>query len=850
MFSSALRTAFRSLIAITCVAASSLAAEKLEDQKDFRTARQAMADGLYNVAAVKAGRLLQEGEWSKADQQTLASLWVESLVRSGQGDAALEVLKAYTIENPDYWQGLALILTGDFGTATNVLADAIANSSEKLRPWAIIARAHALVGDGRDSSARTILTPLREHPDASIAKHARLFFNELEASTRTQTVLNRLSRERGPKDASIQYLRARALMEQGELKTSDSVLRDLLHTDSSGMKPVVHDAAMVLLADVLWRQRSPEAITQLLAFINSFNTTTEGRNSSEFWSEAFAQLDRIALASKPSGALINSAIAWASDETQPERQGHAIMFLASELHRLNRDVEATGLVESLLQLHPRHPRASDAIRLAMQLHGIARNDSRVLQLAERWQKDFGEDTGKGVVDFLVGLIHFMRGDYRDALRSFVLAADDEGDLTRRRRALYNAALCAIQTGQKSLLQSLITQLGEASIEDPNRKPNAAPITDTDADLALDKALQLASKLDPKAEKELNEFIHQHPNNGRLAEAHVALAEFRMLDVPPRVKEAVESLDLASQIATSPVLKERIAYVRVWLREAQMDLTGVVREAQAFLAAWPESSRADEVHMKLAESFYRQEKYALARTEFERLASTQPTSGYADAALYFAGMSAMAVPTTEGLNAAISTWDDLIQRNGPLTFAARLQQAVATRRQGNPEKALKIYDALLELPEAKGDQLLSLQLEKAELLIDMGKKEPARYDEAVKLLRAILATPQLPNAWSGRCGVLLAATLRDLNRPDEALEACYDVVNIGTNVLTGPQNPTEYLWFYRAGFIAVDLLESEQQWEAAARMAERLSKTSGDRAKDAAERASKIRLKHFLWDGEK
>jgi tetratricopeptide (TPR) repeat protein len=832
------------------VAASSSAADKLEIQKDFHTAQQAMADGLYNVAAVKAGRLLQEGKWSADDQQRLASLWVESLVRSGQGDAALEVLKAYTIANHDYWEGQALILTGEFSDASAILTEAISKASDELRPWAIIARAHALVGEGRDASARTMLTPLREHRDPTIAKHARLFFNELEASTRTQTVLNRLARERGPKDASIQYLRARALMEQGNLKTSESVLRDLLHTDSSGMKRVVHDAAVVLLADVLWRQRSAEASTQLLSFINSFNTTTDGRSDSEFWDEAFAQLERIALASKPSETFLNPAIAWASDDTMPERQGYALMFLTSELHRSGRDVEATGLVESLLQRHPRHPCASDAIRLAMQLHGIARNDSRVLQLAERWQKDFGENSGKGVVDFLVGLIHFMRGDYRDALKSFTLAADGEADMARRRRALYNAALCAIQTGQKTVLQSLITQLAEASVEDPNRKPNAPPITDTAADLALDKALQLASKLDPKAEKELNEFINQHPTNARLAEAHVALAEFRMLDVPPRVKEAIESLDLATQLASSPSLKERIAYVRVWLREAQMDLAGVVREAQAFLIAWPESSRSDEIHMKLAESFYRQEKYALARTEFERLASTQPTSTYADAALYFAGMSAMAVPTVEGLNAAISTWDDLIQRNGPLTFAARLQQAVATRRQGNPEKALKIYDALLELPEAKGEQRLSLQLDKAELLIDMGKKEPARFDEAVTLLRVILATPQLPNAWSGRCGVLLAATLRDLQRPDEALEACYDVVNIGTNVLTGPQNPTEYLWFYRAGFIAVDLLESEQQWEAAARMAERLSKTSGDRAKDAAERASKIRLKHFLWDGEK
>ena len=74
MFLPALRPTLCSLTAIACMAASSLAAEKLEAMKDFRTAQQAMADGLYNVAAVKAGRLLQDGQWSPGDQQTLASL--------------------------------------------------------------------------------------------------------------------------------------------------------------------------------------------------------------------------------------------------------------------------------------------------------------------------------------------------------------------------------------------------------------------------------------------------------------------------------------------------------------------------------------------------------------------------------------------------------------------------------------------------------------------------------------------------------------------------------------------------------------------------------------------------------
>jgi tetratricopeptide (TPR) repeat protein len=255
-------------------------------------------------------------------------------------------------------------------------------------------------------------------------------------------------------------------------------------------------------------------------------------------------------------------------------------------------------------------------------------------------------------------------------------------------------------------------------------------------------------------------------------------------------------------------------------------------------------------MKLAEALYRQEKYALARTEFERLSTMYPTSEYADAALYFAGMSAMALSTAEGLNAAISTWDDLIQRGGPLAFAARQQQAIATLRQGNREKALKIYDTLLSTPDAKGEQRLSLQIEKAQLLIDLGRKEPKQREAAVALLREMLASERLSYTWSARCGVMLATTLRDLGRNSEALEACYDVINVGTNVISGPQNPTEYLWFYRAGFTAVDLLETAQQWEPAARIAERLAQTSGDRAKDAAERASKIRLKHFLWDGEK
>jgi hypothetical protein len=67
--------------------------------------------------------------------------------------------------------------------------------------------------------------------------------------------------------------------------------------------------------------------------------------------------------------------------------------------------------------------------------------------------------------------------------------------------------------------------------------------------------------------------------------------------------------------------------------------------------------------------------------------------------------------------------------------------------------------------------------------------------------------------------------------------------------TGPSDPAEFRWYYRAGFFGIDLLESSKQWEPAARLAEKLAVTSGDRAAEAKERATKIRLEHFLWDGK-
>ncbi len=850
------RLCLASLIATALLVTFAGAADKprslSEDNPDLGAAREAMAEGFFDVAAVKARRLLSLPNWSPPSRSILAGVLVQALVRGGRGDDAVAALKGESIADQPFWEGQAFLLKGDYERAAERLG---AYPPEgPLASLAALGRAHALLGQGREAAARTQSKPLRADADPEIARSARMLFNELElGADHTQVVLDRLSREADGKDVEVLFLRARCLLELREPAKAEVILRELLTTRK--LTELQHDAATVMLADTLWRERLPEAREWLLSFINGFSAGfaagTADRKDTRYWGEAFGLLERIATAAgKPEDALLVPALAWAADTTRPERQGYALFFIAQQLHRVGKDAYAIGFLETIIQLKPHHPRVGDAIRLAMQIHGAQRCDPRAIQLAEVWRHDFGGG-GESVVDFLLGMIRFTRGEYREALSLFAKAADLESDLTRRRRALYNASLCAIKAGEKMVLSSLLTQLAQAGAGGaPGGKGAAKTNGETAADVQLDRALQLASQMDPAAGEQLVAFIRQHPEHSRWPEAQVALAEFSLLDVPPRIKPATEALTAARKAKHDIALQERIDYVTIWLNDAMQDLAAVARSGLAFIEAWPRSARIDEVRMKAGEAFYRLENFVYARAQFELLVKNNRESPYADTALFFAGKSAMAVPTPEGRNAAITIWDELAQRGGPLAIAARQEQAIAKRLQGNDGEALKLMDDLLQDPLVLGDRRYGIQCDKAELLKSMGKGNPRRYDEAVVLLRGMLQDKTLPYLWSSRIGVLLAAALEEQGHKAEALEACYDVVNSGSGFLSQPANPSEYLWFYRAGFHAVDLLKDGQQWEAAAKMAEKLAQSSGDRAKAAENVATRIRLEHFLWDEKK
>lgn len=816
---------------------AALIAAGLSETSDYLSAHQALADGLPGVAGVKAERLLKQKGWTRVETRELATFAAEAWTRADDGARVLALADAYDLDHEPFWRGQALALMGDLPAARAALSE---EGAAARHPRSDLLLAQILVSLGETAEARSVASALLISSDASLQSRVRLLISEIDISEGRQPSGLSAKDESGP----ARFLRARALLQSGQIPQAEEILESVRNSQTGGEH--MHQAATLLQVEALLRQNhETEAQEQLLKFLDNTADTS-------LWPEAFDLLNRVHQALTSPAPLPEAVLRWISSgntaQQQPdpppvlaaataEFRGHAIYLAAQWLAAQKRDDEALGMLEALLQLSPAHPRCREAMHLAMELYATHHTDERVLALADTWRRQFGGATVP--VDFAVGSILFRRGESQQALELFQNAANVAATLTERRRALFNAAVAAVSASDTALYQSLLGQLEVVS--------NGKDGGDSAATLELEKALHLAAKRSPEAEQALRAYIRTYPKHPRYADGCIALAEWLLLAAPPRIDEARKELDNATTAAElSPAQRERIGYSRLWLRDAAGELKSLVTEGADFIKTWPKSPLLPEVRMKIAGAYYRLEDYANARTEFEIIAKEYPDTAHADTALYFAAMSASSVMSTEGHARALEIWDELAQKNGPLAVAARRQQALSERLQGNHLAALTALDQVLAMKALDHEQRLMTQCEKAELLLLLGKTEPARLDAAADLLDAFLSDHSLSFMWKARAGFTLASVHHDAHRDTEALEACYNVLRAAE--MTPPSSPADYIWFSKAGFFGVDLLEATRQWDAAARLAEQIFQRPGDRASEARDRATKIRLEHFLWDG--
>src|SRR5881628_3079539 len=196
-------------------------------------------------------------------------------------------------------------------------------------------------------------------------------------------------------------------------------------------------------------------------------------------------------------------------------------------------------------------------------------------------------------------------------------------------------------------------------------------------------------------------------------------------------DARKDLARAAESAPTAAAGERADYLSIWVEEsAGGNQTKVIELAKRFLEQHGLSPFAPEVRMKLAELYYRRQDFANAQTQFELIAQQTPDYSLGEKALFFAAESAMSSMGEHSLDRAIVLFDQVVQQNGALRWAARNEQAVIERKLGKPKDALALYDEVLKSDAAPSDKREAL-CGKGDIFFEAGATDPNSYQRAIE-----------------------------------------------------------------------------------------------------------------------
>jgi tetratricopeptide (TPR) repeat protein len=366
-----------------------------------------------------------------------------------------------------------------------------------------------------------------------------------------------------------------------------------------------------------------------------------------------------------------------------------------------------------------------------------------------------------------------------------------------------------------------------------------------ADLQLEEGLMQAARGDKKAGPSLQRFIHDFPKNPRVSEAWVSLAELAFHSSPPRLDEARKDLDHAVESSPTAAAAERADYLRIWVEEAGGgNESKVIELGKRFLEQHGQSQFAREVRMKLAELYYRRQDFANAQTQFEIIAQENPNDPLTEKALFFAAESAMSSMSEHTLDRALVLFDQVVQKNGAMRWAARNQQALIERKLGKPKDALALYDEVLKSDAGAAEKREAL-CGKGDISFEAGATDPSSYQRAIEAYDQLAADKEGSIHWRNQALFKKGLCLEKKGDRAGALATFYKILE-DPAVAGRPGERRELFWYYKAGFNAARLLEEDSKWESAVAIYDKLVAAGGSRSEEAKARLNNIRLEHFLW----
>ena len=793
---------------------------------DLDAAVRPLAEGVPQVAVMRLRKMLG-GELAAADKKTVLAKLGEALLAAGEPEEALKVLEDTALQDlPEIRLSRAQALASlqRWNEALPLYQQVAAQRTSPLRATGVFGQAEALRALQRFDEALQLLATLFAEPQWS--DRAQLSSIELLLDKRDNAGARRLLDKARPAalgdKKEKRYLQGRLQAQldnhQRALELYQTVVRR-----AEGVRRPVLIATLCAIAESHLQIRRPKPGDDILEnFVEHYPTDPE-------LPTIFAKLDELYRAERQ---FSNQELSrWANDSPQPRRSLAQWYLARSELRAGRRD-GAHRAYSRLREDHPKLPALAEGLFEFAQLELEEGRFDEVIAILDQAKALRPSRTWMDRIALLAGRVHYQARQFEAAARKFEEVARVSPQLAGD--SLFNASLAWLQQNDNVRFLADVKELTQNGGNEEAR-----------GDLLLEEGLTQAAQGNKKAAETLDNFLRQFPRHKRAAEAWVALAELAFHGAPPRFDEARKNLESARKSEPGPAANERADYLEIWIEDAvpNSDAAKVIGAASEFLRKYPASSFIGDVRMKLAETYYRQQDFPNAQTQFQILAQENPRGPFTERALFFAAKSASQSMAPESLDRALVLLDEVVKKNGELKWTARNEQAAIERKLAKPQDAATLYEEVLQgnaKPEEKREALCG----KGDIFYEAGEAARENYNRAIEVYDQLAEQKDVPAHWRNQALFKKGICLEKLGDRENALATFYKIIEEETR----PDRPQrEFFWYYKAGFNAARLLEDDSKWQPAAVVYQKLASAGGARSEEAKSRLGRLRLEHFLWE---
>jgi TolA-binding protein/thioredoxin-like negative regulator of GroEL len=782
-----------------------------------------LAQGVPEVAVARLQELLNknvpETEW-----RVVAEKLAEAQVAAREPEQTLVLLADPRLRElpwAKFWRAQALAGLNRWGDALPLYKELATDRGSRFHSAAVFGTAEMLRALGKPQEALKELNLL--YRDKEWATRAQLRAAELYIEMSDAPNARRLLADMRPtlvaERRERRVLRGRLELILKRPERAIGMFQALLKRPE-GAAHATLIAALFGIADAHLQLKTPEAGDDVIEqFIDRHTADPD-------LPLLFEKLDALYRAEhKPSRSELEK---WVRRPEQPRRT-FARWYLARLETRAGRRERARQLFSDLRSTDTKPPTIAPALLEYAQFEVDDGHLDEAVTILDQARLLHPEPGLLARINFLSANVNYLAKRFDTGTAAFEQIAHSNSPWTKI--ALFNASSGWLQLGNHARFAIDYNELEKQGGDEEAR-----------ANLRLEEGLMQAAKGDKRAAASLQQFIRDFPKSPRVSEAWVGLAELAFHSSPPRFDEARKNLARAAESRPTAAAAERADYLSIWVEEsARGNDTTVIGLAKRFLEQHAVSPFASEVRMKLAELFYRRQDFANAQTQFEIIAQETPDNSIAERALFFAAESAMSSMGEHSLDRAIVLFDQVVQKNGPLRWAARNEQAVIERKLGKPKDALALYDEVLKSEAGLSDKREAL-CGKGDIFFEAGATDSNSYQRAIETYDQLAADKKEPIDWRNQALFKKGLCLEKKSDRDGALATFYEILEDEAR----PDQRRELFWYYKAGFNAARLLEEDSKWESAAAVYDKLAAAGGSRSEEAKARLNNLRLEHFLW----